>query len=325
MKTRGEFKQALGWLLIGGAAFGLACIKARADETVSGKLTVDQPANSTAFQVLGGTSGAPLALFQRNDGNDVQINIHGAGSDPQITLSDLQTGDSAGLWTIGVKKSDDSFRIVNASNLVAQTNEYFTILESGNVGIGTTAPPSRLYISNPGTGGGGDVALGQHFVIAALAPNIKLIDLSASTDAYYIHLNQNVFKVGRAAGSAIENDLVLKQGNVGIGTATPSEKLAVNGTIRAKEVIVETSGWSDYVFDDGYELPPLGDVEAHIKSEGHLPGIPSAQEAMKQGVAVGDMQAKLLAKVEEMTLYMIRLEKENAELRQRVERLERTP
>jgi hypothetical protein len=111
-------------------------------------------------------------------------------------------------------------------------------------------------------------------------------------------------------------------GNVGIGTTSPTEKLSVNGKIRAKEVIVETTGWSDYVFAKGYKLASLSEVEQHIQRQGHLPGVPSAQEVAEKGVSVGDMQALLLAKIEELTLHQIaqekrigNLEKENASLR----------
>jgi hypothetical protein len=100
-------------------------------------------------------------------------------------------------------------------------------------------------------------------------------------------------------------------GRVGIGTLNPTQKLSVNGTIRAKEVIVDT-GWSDYVFADDYRLAPLAEVESHIKAERHLPGIPSAQEVAEHGVSMGEMQAKLLAKIEELTLHVIAQEKRDA-------------
>jgi hypothetical protein len=98
-------------------------------------------------------------------------------------------------------------------------------------------------------------------------------------------------------------------GNVGIGTTNPQHKLAVNGTIKAKEVIVETTGWSDYVFADDYRLAPLTEVEAHIKTNKHLPGIPSAAQVAESGVNVGEVQAALLAKIEELTLHLIAQEK----------------
>lgn len=117
-------------------------------------------------------------------------------------------------------------------------------------------------------------------------------------------------------------------GNVGIGTTNPSQKLSVNGTVRAKKVIVDT-GWSDYVFADDYRLASLSEVESHIKAEKHLPGIPSAQEVVERGISLGEMQSKLLAKIEELTLHVIaqekrmaQLESENSVLRRRVQTLE---
>ncbi len=104
------------------------------------------------------------------------------------------------------------------------------------------------------------------------------------------------------------NDMIVS-GNVGIGTANVgSYKLSVLGQIHATAVVVET-GWSDYVFDKDYRLAPLSEVEAHIKAEKHLPGIPSAAEVAEKGVSLGDMQSKLLAKVEELTLHLIAQEK----------------
>ncbi|ATP58029.1 hypothetical protein CPT03_16930 [Pedobacter ginsengisoli] len=101
-----------------------------------------------------------------------------------------------------------------------------------------------------------------------------------------------------------------KDGNVGIGTSIPDVKLAVNGNIRAREIKVETANWPDYVFAKDYQLPSLKDTEKHINEKGHLPGIPSADEVKTNGVDLGDMNAKLLKKIEEMTLIMIQLNKQ---------------
>jgi hypothetical protein len=105
-------------------------------------------------------------------------------------------------------------------------------------------------------------------------------------------------------------------GNVGIGTATPNEKLSVNGKIRAHEIKVELSGWSDFVFAKDYALPTLQETEKHIKDKGHLPGIPSAAEVEKNGIELGDMNKKLLQKIEELTLYMIEKDKEVQKIKQ---------
>ena len=100
------------------------------------------------------------------------------------------------------------------------------------------------------------------------------------------------------------------QGKVGIGTKTMgNHRLAVEGSIGAREIKVEASGWSDFVFYDDYKLPTLKEVENHIKEKGHLKDIPSAKEVEENGFYLGEMNAKLLQKIEELTLYTIEQEK----------------
>jgi chromosome condensin MukBEF ATPase and DNA-binding subunit MukB len=102
----------------------------------------------------------------------------------------------------------------------------------------------------------------------------------------------------------------------------------VNGVVQAKEVLVNT-GWSDYVFAPNYPLRPLKEVAAFIQEHHHLPEIPTEAEVHQDGVSLGEMQAKLLAKIEELTLHMIQaeerndqLEKQNQALQTRIARLE---
>ncbi len=117
-----------------------------------------------------------------------------------------------------------------------------------------------------------------------------------------------------------KNDLSVN-GNVGIGTLdTKGYKLAVDGTIKAKEIKVE-SGWADFVFDESYRLPSLEEVSSHIKEKKHLPGIPSAAEVAENGVDLGEMNAKLLQKIEELTLYVIKLQKDNEIMRKEIDEL----
>lgn len=110
-------------------------------------------------------------------------------------------------------------------------------------------------------------------------------------------------------------------GNVGIGTSTPDYKLDVNGTLRAKEFFVET-GWSDFVFEDGYDLPTLDEVEIHIQEHGHLPGVPSAAEVQENGLEMGQAQTFMMQKIEELTLYMLDMKKENKSLKARLREIE---
>ncbi len=99
-------------------------------------------------------------------------------------------------------------------------------------------------------------------------------------------------------------------GNVGIGTTTPDQKLTVKGKIHAEEVIVDLNvPVADYVFKPTYKLMPLHEVEQFVKTNSHLPEIPSATEITKNGLSMGEMQNKLLQKVEELTLYMISQQK----------------
>ncbi|MET3021360.1 hypothetical protein [Flavobacterium hydatis] len=103
---------------------------------------------------------------------------------------------------------------------------------------------------------------------------------------------------------------ILTDGNIGIGVTNPKNKLDVNGTIHSKEVKVDLEGWSDFVFKKEYKLPTLEEVEKHISEKGHLENIPSEEEALKNGINLGEMNAKLLQKIEELTLYTIQQSKE---------------
>jgi len=82
------------------------------------------------------------------------------------------------------------------------------------------------------------------------------------------------------------------------------------GVLKAKEVLVSTTGWPDYVFDKDYKLPPLSEVEKYIDENQHLPNVPSALEVESNGIQLGEMNAILIRKVEELTLYVLDLQKQ---------------
>jgi hypothetical protein len=105
-------------------------------------------------------------------------------------------------------------------------------------------------------------------------------------------------------------------GNVAIGTPnTEAFKLAVNGSVRAKSITVDNGVWPDYVFEPTYPIRSLNDLESYINKNKHLPEIPSADEVRNKGVELSDINAKLLKKIEELTLYMIQMNKELEELK----------
>jgi len=181
---------------------------------------------------------------------------------------------------------------------------------SGNVGIGTTNPSniqgwSRVL----------DVAGIHHSKILATSEN------ALYKVGIFSH-NENWYGGGGFIGTESNHSLhlitnynvkmsILTNGNVGIGSLNPTNKLDVNGTIHSKEVKVDMNGWSDFVFKKEYNLPTLEEVEKHIAEKGHLENIPSEDEVLKNGISLGEMNAKLLQKIEELTLYMIEMKKEN--------------
>lgn len=114
-------------------------------------------------------------------------------------------------------------------------------------------------------------------------------------------------------------------GKVGIGTSdfSGNHKLRVEGSIGSREIVVESSGWSDFVFKSNYNLRTLDEVEKHINENGHLPEIPNEAEVNENGINLGEMDAKLLQKIEELTLYLIEQNKQNKEQQKRIEKLEK--
>ncbi len=117
---------------------------------------------------------------------------------------------------------------------------------------------------------------------------------------------------GSGVWSLNNQDVYYNNGNVGIGTNTvpTGYQLAVNGKIISEEIKVQLEvNWPDYVFSNAYKLPTLQEIEAYIQKHQHLPNIPSAKEVEKEGLQLGDMNAKLLEKIEELTLYIIQQEK----------------
>jgi len=115
---------------------------------------------------------------------------------------------------------------------------------------------------------------------------------------------------------------ILSNGNIGIGTTNPTHALSVNGTVQAKEVRVETS-WSDYVFYDDYELPTLEQEEQHIEENGYLLGFESEEE-MGGEASLGEVSRLQQAKIEEMMLHLIEMNKAIKQLRKENKQLKKT-
>jgi len=170
-----------------------------------------------------------------------------------------------------------------------------SFINSGNVGIGTSTPAEKLDIA----GSLGNIQFQANGARIAFTRNSANY-LDAVTAGGFLIFSTN------GAGERMRIDA---NGNVGIGTNNPQAKLAVNGDIFSKRVKVTQSGWPDFVFRQDYLLPSLQQVEKYITHNGHLPDIPAAAEVEKDGLDLGEMNKKLLQKVEEQMLYIIQLNK----------------
>ena len=120
------------------------------------------------------------------------------------------------------------------------------------------------------------------------------------------------------------NDIYYDSGNVGIGITTPDSKLVVDGKIKCEEIKVEIIAGTgpDYVFEPEYKLRTLQETKEYIAQHKHLPEIPSAREMEVAGVDLGEMNMKLLKKVEELTLYQIELLERLEKAEKKIQQLE---
>ncbi len=220
------------------------------------------------------------------------------------------------------------------------TNTPDIYFDGGNVGIGTDTPNTTLDVNgildirNSGLAMnlGGSAFQDIYFQIRKNSPygirfGLKASQFGSTNGIGLIQTGGSRgfgIKVNEQLGFNTVSSLdffIQHTGNVGIGTISPGEKLEVNGTIRSKEVRVEATGWPDYVFESDYNLRSLEETETYIKENKHLPEIPSAKEMEANGVQLGEMNMLLLKKIEELTLYVIDLKKENEAQQNEIEKL----
>jgi hypothetical protein len=188
-----------------------------------------------------------------------------------------------------------------------------------NVGIGTASPVERLQVSGQGIRIDSANSGGAWAQLQLFGPNTANSRAwrMVSDNAGLFHLDSIPDDIGYATPVFTAT----RGGYVGIGTINPLYKLAVNGNIGAQDIVVTNTGWSDYVFRPGYRLRPLSEVSQFIQKHHHLPDIPSEAEVKEKGVSVGEMQAKLLAKIEELTLHVIQVDERNTKLEKDNDRL----
>ena len=280
-------------------------------------------ATSLASESLSVTGTINFRSLAGNTTNVLTIDNNGDLSTESFSTIQDGLGDHIAAQNLNM----NGFKIVNGNHdggIFVDTNN--------NVGFGTLNPKQMLHVV------GGNILISRVASRGDRAPgsaNGSILFGDITTTQYPFgawgieYLNDSVmghglnfWKTYDANGGATNHVLFLCEengykGNVGIGTSKPKHKLSVNGTIQAKELIVTTlaNDWPDHVFDADYKLTSLEEIESYVKREKHLPGVPSANDIDKEGIKVGEMNALLLQKVEELTLYVIELQKQINELK----------
>ena len=213
---------------------------------------------------------------------------------------------------------------------------------AGNVSIGSNTSVAKLNVIGDQMMYGSLPLLFFRPQSGATTSQIRFQLTDGSNEFGITHFSNRV-TLGRMNGTTIANDLIIAgDGNIGIGTTAPNAKLhiasnvmigignptagyslSVNGKIISEEVRVEADvSWPDYVFEKDYELPSVLQLEEFINEHKHLPNIPAAKQVKKEGIALGDMNKRLLEKIEELTLYIIQQEKKLQSLQQQMEAIQ---
>jgi hypothetical protein len=294
-----------------------------------------------------------VQLKTADDGGWGHLSLFGLrwGQTFDFTRASSSAGEQKMMTLAGASLQNTTLTLYDGANDAQTPNVFFntnglSYLNGGYVGVGTTGPLLPLHVNSAvtrgsaggvfisdttGTGStagvGGQLLFGGNYAANTAQTAWSGIQGIKENGTAGNFAGALAFLARPNGGSQTEYMRITSAGNVGIGTTNPQYPLSVNGSIQTKEVIVNT-GWSDYVFDPGYRLAPLTELAAYVKENHHLPEIPTAKEVGEKGVSLGEMQSKLLAKIEELTLHMIhaeersdRIERENGELRREIEQL----
>ncbi len=251
------------------------------------------------------------------------------------TSQDLAIGVAGNVdhFADGARQGDLIFRATNAGSRMlfnSTRNATAMIIDGTKIGMGTFQPISRLdlgghLMSNPAGTESPTISLWK----TSGNQSLYGFGVSSSTLNYFAHQVHSFYTSDGAGGNRIAACFINPQGmGIGLNPALPlpgngDYKLVVKGKVWATEVKVAVAGLGDYVFSPAYRLRPLTEVDAYIKQNGHLPEVPSAAEVAKEGMNVGEMENTLLKKIEELTLYLIELQKENEQQARQIGQLSR--
>ena len=220
------------------------------------------------------------------------------------------TASDAAVYINQVTTSGPILRLSSGTANVNQ-NVKFSFENSGNLGIGTTAPAEKISLYT-----GGNVKVATQYGNGTGSGFTVGMESNGSASIWHTAGQPVIFGTSNAERMRINAD-----GNIGIGTVSPEYKLDVVGNIRAYSVQISTAKTADFVFDADYRLRPLSEVESYIAANKHLPEIAPAAEMKEKGLDMSEMQIKLLQKVEELTLYAIKQQKEIEQQQKEIEEL----
>jgi hypothetical protein len=276
-----------------------------------------------------------------------QINASSTSTESTILLSNGGSGQNNGQYTnVGVIGMGAYGNNKNILVLGTGYNNGTAFIKDNNVGLGTANPTEKLTVEG-NIKSSGKASFGNNLKIfgtsESWAEGISIIRQDGWSGirlcrndpasgnyngnwaiGYNVNTNNDFNISAQYEGAFYDNIFHITNAtrNVGIGTTTPSEKLSVNGNIRAKKLIVTQNGWPDYVFSNNYKLRSIHEVENFIATNKHLPDMPSAKDIEEKGLDIGKMQAILLKKIEDLTLYIIELKRENKKVNERLEKIE---
>jgi len=289
--------------------------------TLGGNLNFTAGTQSIQFAVPGASPNSMMYMFPSGTTNNPRMLVSHSPSFPD--------------WGLQYVDTSDQFNFLGAGSSRLAIN-----LSSGNVGIGTAAPTAKLHVAGSETlagnltftsgtqsiqfanPGASPAPMMKMFVSGTTNPARMVISHSAAFPTWGLQYADTLDQFDFLAGGTSRMAINLGNGNVGIGVPTPVYKLEVCGTIRAKEVRVET-GWCDYVFEKDYKLKTLDQLEQYLTENKHLPGIAPASEVEKDGLKVGEMNKAMMEKIEELTLYVIQLSKDNKKLQDQINALKK--